>query len=62
MLTFFQDAAAIFDQQQDQYQLVRELGEEIVKRSKAKDTSFVTGVLNNVDVNWKSLSDLLELR
>ncbi|XP_041483740.1 microtubule-actin cross-linking factor 1-like isoform X4 [Lytechinus variegatus] len=45
-----------------QYKLVHELGEEIVNKTKAKDTSYVNAVLANVDKNWKDLQDLKDLR
>ena len=45
-----------------QFKLVHQLGDDIIAKSVAKDTSYVNTVLNNVDINWKALKDLLELR
>ncbi len=50
------------EEHRPQYKLIHQLGEDIVKRTKAKDTSHVNAVLSNVDTNWKTTSDLLELR
>ena len=44
------------------YMLVHQLAEKLVKQTKARDTSYVSFVLANVDKNWKDLQDLKELR
>ena len=41
---------------------IKQLGDELLKDKKAKDTSHVTAILTNVDFNWKALEDMLAKR
>lgn len=36
---------------------VQQLGEELLKDPRAKDTSHVSAVLNNVNANWKAVEE-----
>ena len=58
----FQDIKRKYDGRKAQQKKIRQLGEAILNDPKATDTSYVNGVMNNVDQNWANFEDALNLR
>ena len=54
----FQDYRRQFDGHKPNLKRIHQLGDELVKDKRAKDTAHVTSVLTNVNMNWKALDDI----
>ena len=58
MSLFVRIIAVSFDGHKPNLKRIHQLGDELVKDKKAKDTAHVTSVLTNVNMNWKALDDI----
>ena len=59
---FSQDLRRQIDNHRPPLKKIKQMGDELIKDTKAKDTSHVTAILTNVDINWKAFEDILVKR
>ena len=46
------------DEHRSKHKKVHQLGEQLIRDPKANDASYVTAVLTNVDLNWRTLEEI----
>ena len=54
----FQAIKKEIDEHRPKHKKVHHLGEQLIRDPKANDASYVTAVLTNVDLNWRTLEEI----